>query len=263
MTAIDNARVRAHAEAIDDQFTRQAAVFAKAPALHAKATIELLVEAAQPKPGDSSLDVCCGPGSVVAAFAPRVARAVGLDATAAMLDEARALASEQGLTNIEWHQGDVYALPFADAVFDIVSCRFAFHHLEKPALVFAEMVRVARRGGPIVLCDAVCSDEGQKAEAFNRMEKFRDASTVEFRTLGFLQALFRDAGLPEPEARFFAVPVEREAVIARSFPVGDDRAGLRATLDAAVEDDAMGVGARRDGATMRFEYRSVVLTARK
>lgn len=43
---------------------------------------------------DTILDVACGPGSVVAAFAPHVRRAVGLDATDAMLDQARSLAAE-------------------------------------------------------------------------------------------------------------------------------------------------------------------------
>ena len=48
-----------------------------------------------------------------------------------------------------------------------------------------------------------------------------------------------------------------------AFPAGDDRAGLRAMLDASVEGDTMGVGARRDGETMRFEYPAVVLVATK
>jgi ubiquinone/menaquinone biosynthesis C-methylase UbiE len=62
-----------------------------------------------------------------------------------MLDQARALAAERNLVNVEWQLGDVYRLPFADGSFDIVSCRFAFHHLEEPAKAFAEMVRVCRK----------------------------------------------------------------------------------------------------------------------
>src|SRR4029450_12875420 len=108
-------------------------------------------------------DVACGPGSVVAAFAGHVRRAVGLDATEAMLGEARKLAAAARVKNVDWHRGDVYALPFAAATFAIVTCRFAFHHLQAPARAFAEMVRVCRPGGRIVLADAVASDDPAKA----------------------------------------------------------------------------------------------------
>lgn len=263
MTVIDGEAARAHAARIADQFTRQSALFAAAPALHAKAALDLLVEAARPRPADVTLDVACGPGSVVLAFARRVAHAAGLDATAAMLEEARKAAGRAGVANVAWHLGDACALPFADAAFDIVSCRFAFHHLEEPARALAEMVRVARPGGRIVVCDAVASDDPVKAAAFNAMERLRDPSTVEFRTLAAQRALFAAAGLGEPEARFYQVPVERDALVALSFPAGGDRAGLKAMLDAAVEGDAMGVGARRDGETMRFAYRSVVLVGER
>jgi hypothetical protein len=71
------------------------------------------------------------------------------------------------------------------------------------------------------------------------------------------------SGLPTPVVRFYDVPVERERLIAASFPAGDDRAALRAMLDAAVDGDAMGVGARREGQTMRFAYRAALLVAAK
>src|SRR5262249_21875362 len=174
--------------------SRQAEVFAAAPGLHDQEILALLVEAAAPRPGDVSLDVACGPGTVVAAFAPQVARATGLDATAAMLEQAKVLAARLGLGNVEWRQGDVYRLPFADASFDIVTCRFTFHHLERPDACFAEMRRVCRPGGRLVLCDAVCSDDPVAAAAFNRMELHRDPSTVAFRPFAVLLSHF--AGLP-------------------------------------------------------------------
>ena len=68
---------------IQDQFSRQAELFARSPELHGDAQVMLLMDAARAKPADESLDVACGPGTVVAAFAARVRRAVGLDATGA------------------------------------------------------------------------------------------------------------------------------------------------------------------------------------
>jgi ubiquinone/menaquinone biosynthesis C-methylase UbiE len=253
----------AQAARIDDQFSRQAELFANSPALHDKAALDLLVEAAVPQPSESSLDVACGPGTVVAAFAARCAQSAGLDATAAMLDQARALAAARGLANVAWHQGDVYALPFGDASFDIVSCRFAFHHLERPRRALAEMARVSRPGGRIVLCDAVCSDDPAKAAALNRMERHRDPSTVEFRPLAFLLGLFAEAGLPAPRASFYQVVAERERLIAGSFPANDDRALLRRMIDEAVDGDTMGMGARRKGETVTLAYRAAILAVTK
>jgi len=262
MTTHDSATA-AHDATIADQFTRQAAEFAASSVLHDRAALDLLVAAAGPQPSDVTLDVACGPGSVVAAFARRVRRAEGLDATQAMLDEARKLAAREGLANVAWHRGDIHALPFPAGAFDIVSCRYALHHLLEPQRAFGEMLRVCRPGGRIVLCDAVTSDDPAKAAAFNAMERYRDSSTVEFRTLGFLRGLFAAAGLPAPSERFYGVPAELKRLVAMSYPVDDDRAGLRAMIEASLEGDTMGVNARREGGTVHFAYPAAVLVAAK
>ena len=260
---VSDSMTSAHDATIADQFTRQAAQFAASAVHHNQAALDLLVEAARTRPEDLSLDVACGPGSVVAAFARRVRRAEGLDATEAMLEEARKLAERQGLRNVAWHRGSVYALPFADEAFAIVSCRYAFHHLLEPMRALTEMVRVCRHGGRVVVCNAFASDDPVKAAAFNAMERHRDPSTVEFRTLSSLRGLFAEAGLPEPTERFYGVPAEPERLLAMAYPAHEDRVGLRTMIEAAVDGDAMGVGARREGGTVRFEYPAVVLAAVK
>jgi ubiquinone/menaquinone biosynthesis C-methylase UbiE len=250
-----------HQQLIVDQFSRQAELFAQSPALHNEDALKLLVETAGAKPEDVTLDVACGPGSVVLAFAGVARKSVGIDATAAMLEEARKLAAKRGASNVEWHRGDAYALPFADKTFDIVSCRFAFHHLREPLRALLEMRRVCRARGHVVLCDAVASDDPAKAAAFNRMERHRDPSTVEFRTLGWHLAHFEIAGLPLKTIRFFQLEVERERLIAASFPANDDRALVRQMIDESVEGDTMGVAARRDGDTVKFAYPAAILVA--
>jgi len=252
-----------HDARIQDQFSRQAEMFAAAPELHNDEVLALLVNAANPTSIDIALDVACGPGTISIAMARRVARVVGLDATEAMLSQARRLATQSGVHTAEWRQGDVYALPFENASFSIVTCRFAFHHLERPVDALHEMVRVCRPGGKILVCDAVPSDEPRKAKAFNQMERLRDPSTVEFRPLATLLALFAQAGLPKPEMRFFQIAAEREQMVTRSFPANDDYDGLRKMITDSVEGDTLGVGARVDGDTMVFAYPSVILLSVK
>jgi ubiquinone/menaquinone biosynthesis C-methylase UbiE len=250
---------RSHEARIHNQFTQQAERFARSSELHSDGQIGLLVEATAPKPDDESLDVACGPGTVVAAFATRVCRAVGLDTTEAMLDQARALTLQRELHNVEWQLGDVYRLPFADRSFDIVSCRFAFHHFQEPAKAFSEMAGVCRSGGRVVLCDAVAASDPSKAAAFNRMERHRDPSTAEFRPLSFLIDLFEKAGFPPPAIVRFHVSYERDVLIAKSFPANDDRDTLRQMIDELIGNDALESGTAPGGAA--FIYPTVVLTA--
>src|SRR5580765_2265341 len=121
-----------HDSRILDQFTRQAAPFAAAAAIRNEEALNRIVQWAETGPDDTVLDVACGPGLLVCAFA-RVARhATGVDLTPAMLEQARKLQQEKGLNNVTWQPGNVYSLPFPQEQFSIVSSRFAFHHLQEP-----------------------------------------------------------------------------------------------------------------------------------
>jgi ubiquinone/menaquinone biosynthesis C-methylase UbiE len=252
-----------HERAIREQFSRQAAGFAAAPELHADDIVALVVDAAKPQPEDKAIDLACGPGTVACALAKRVRHVVGLDSTVSMLEQARSFALRQSIDNVEWRADDVYQTPFADGSFNIVTCRFAFHHFEKPALAFAEMVRLIATGGRVVVCDGLASEQPAKAEAFNAMERRRDPSTVQFRTLPYLRRLFEAAGLGDPQVQRFDLSYLASDLVARSFPANDDRAGLLAMIESTVEGDKMDVGAHWTPGGVRFAFRSAVLSAVK
>src|SRR6516164_11169843 len=179
-----------HQELILDQFTRQAAVFSTAPAITDEDALGLIIAAARPDPHDRLLDVACGPGLVVCAFAPHIREAIGIDMTPAMLERALKLAADKGLANVAWQHGDVYSLPYDDASFTIVTTRFSFHHFLDPAAVLQEMVRVCAAGGRIVVVDDYASADPAKAAAFNRLEKLRDPSHSRCLPLNELRDLF-------------------------------------------------------------------------
>src|SRR5713226_5161704 len=125
-----------------DQFSRQAVPFSTSPGIKDEQALRLIVELSGAGPEDLVLDVACGGGIVVCAFAPVVRQATGIDMTPAMLERARHLAAEKGITNVSWREGDVARLPYPDGAFTIVVTRFAMHHFPDPAAVFREMVRV-------------------------------------------------------------------------------------------------------------------------
>src|SRR6476661_6643795 len=99
------AAMTSNADIVLDQFTRQAEPFANSAAMRDEDALRLLVEFSAAGATDTVLDVACGPGLVVAAFAGVCRRATGIDLTPAMIDKAREHVAALGLTNAGWHVG--------------------------------------------------------------------------------------------------------------------------------------------------------------
>jgi len=237
---------RSHHETILDQFTRQAIPFASAPAIRNTDALNRIVQMAQAGPDDTVLDVACGPGLLVCAFARVVRHATGIDLTPAMLEQARKLQMESGLANITWQQGDVESLPYPDGAFSIAASRFALHHLQNPLAVLKEMRRVCAAGGRMVVADS--APAADKADAFNRMERLRDPSHVRAFPVEELQRLFAEAGLAEPEVEFYRLEGELEDLLRRSFPNAGDADRIREMFADSVGTDALDMANReRDG----------------
>lgn len=254
-----------HNATIVDQHTRQAEGYARLTqgmaAEDRRAALRALVGV---RPDDELLDVACGPGSIALDLAPHVARVTGLDLTPAMLDQARAAQARRGVTNAEWLVGDAAALPFPDASFSLVSSGAAFHHFEEPGRVLAEMARVCRPGGRIVVIDV--TPEAGKTDAYDRMEKLRDPSHGHAHSLAELYALGRALGLSEAisETRFTG-PMPYEAVLATSHPETCTRAELLDMMrqDAEAGTDALGFRAAiGDGQVLVTYPMSMVCWAR-
>jgi ubiquinone/menaquinone biosynthesis C-methylase UbiE len=251
-----------HREAILDQFTRQAVPFSTAPTIRDEQALALLVEASGAGPADTVLDVACGGGNVVCAFAAVVRHAMGIDVTPAMLDQARALQRTKSLDNVSWRLGDVVPLPYPDAAFSIVTSRFAFHHFVDPRAVLAEMRRVCAPNGRVVVADADASADPAKAEAFNRMERLREPSHVRAMPRAELIDLFASVGLPAPRLTQYQLQTDLESLLARSFPEPGDADKIRAMFHAAVEDDNLGIPVHKEEGKLHLAYPIAILTSK-
>ena len=105
--------------------------------------------------GDSALDVCCGTGDLALELARRVApggRVVGLDFSAPMLELAQDKSREAGVP-IRWVQGNALELPFADGQFDAATVGFGVRNVVDLERGIAEMARVVRPGGRVVILE--------------------------------------------------------------------------------------------------------------
>jgi SAM-dependent methyltransferase len=106
----------------------------------------ILAEAAAIGAGETVLDLACGTGVAALAAEARGARVTGADVNPGMLAVAR-----RNAPAIDWVEAAAEALPFADGAFDAVLCQFALMFFADRARALAEMARVTRPGGRIVL----------------------------------------------------------------------------------------------------------------
>jgi SAM-dependent methyltransferase len=108
------------------------------------------------RPGLRVLDAGCGPGTITADLAARVAPGlvVGVDRSAAIVGEARTRAVGSGLGAASLAVGDLYALGVADASFDVVHAHQVLQHLTDPVAALRELRRVCRPGGVVAVRDA-------------------------------------------------------------------------------------------------------------
>jgi SAM-dependent methyltransferase len=174
------------------------------------------------RPGMSLLDVGCGPGTITADLARRLApgRVVGIDASASVIDEARSLAGGAGGgPPVAFEVGDLYRLPFEDGAFDVVHAHQVLQHVASPLAALAEMRRVCRPGGMVAVRDADIAtfrffpdheEITRSLEAYHRLTRVNGATSDAGRRLvGWAQASgFADV-IPSASVWCFATPGER------------------------------------------------------
>jgi SAM-dependent methyltransferase len=107
-----------------------------------------LVKWAGVRSGQTVLDAACGTGVVSVTAARLGARVTGLDLTPELLERARENARIAAV-EVDWHEGDVEKLPFANAAFDVVLSEFGHIFAPRPEVAIGEMLRVLKPGGTI------------------------------------------------------------------------------------------------------------------
>src|SRR5258707_2720861 len=160
-----------------EQFDRQAAHYNAQWNTWSEDSLRWLVDRAQCRPSHEVLDVATGTGFTALAFAPLVKHVTGVDVSAGMLEQARAHAT--GVANVTFEKGAAESLPFAEARFDLVTCRVAPHHFVSVPTFLAESYRVLRPGGRLLIADTAVPDAAPEIDQWqNQVELLRDPSHV-------------------------------------------------------------------------------------
>lgn len=206
-----------------------------------------LVDSAAVETGNRVLDVACGTGIVTRLAAEKAGpkgNVVGFDLNAGML--ARARASGENATTIDWREGSVTDMPFEDAQFDRILCQHGLQFFPDKPAALAEMYRVLAPGGRLLASVwrsiEHCPWQAAIADAIDRQVGAEPAGLVRsaftFGEAEQLRQSFVDAGYRDVEIR-----VEPETICHASleeyvpgYISATPAAGAVANLDATVQD---------------------------
>ncbi|MGH2363574.1 MAG: class I SAM-dependent methyltransferase [Chloroflexota bacterium] len=181
------------------QYGRQAALYSVSRSHASGNSLDALLAWATLHGTERVLDVAAGTGFCGMAFAPNVREVVAYDLTAEMLAEAARLAAGRGLTNMRFEQGPAEAMPFADASFDVVTCRVAPHHFASIARFMEESARVLRPNGLLLIADTAASGQAEPDAWQHRIELLRDPSHVRDRGQAEWRAFAEEARFADVE----------------------------------------------------------------
>ena len=153
-----------------------------------------------PKGDERALDSGAGTGALAFALAPHVREVVGVDVVPELLEQARKRAEQ--LSNVSFVEGDATKLPFGYGEFDLAGTLRTLHHIARPELVIAELARVTRSRGRVLVIDQIAPVDPAAAVELNSFERARDPSHT--RTLADvdLRGLFESNGLVLVRAKY-------------------------------------------------------------
>ena len=104
-------------------------------------------------------DLGCGTGQVSELLAPHVARVIAVDGSSDMLQAARRRL--KGAHHVEIRRGDIEALPIDDRQLDVAVVALVLHHVPEPARALAEVARVLKPGGRVLIVDMLPHDRAE------------------------------------------------------------------------------------------------------
>lgn len=128
----------------------------------------------QPSGAERALDAGTGTGALAFALAPHVAEVLGVDRESSMLEQARLRSAPY--PNVTFAEGDIERLDLATGWFDVAGCARTLHHVRRPELAIAELARVTRPGGHVLVVDQIAPADPLVAVELDRFERARDAS---------------------------------------------------------------------------------------
>jgi SAM-dependent methyltransferase len=128
----------------------------------------------QPAGDERALDAGTGTGALAFALSPYVREVVAVDREPELLSEGRRRAGP--FPNVTFLEGDVTKLELESGSFDLAGCARTLHHVHRPELAVAELARLTRLGGRVLVIDQIAPVDPLLAYEIDRFERARDTS---------------------------------------------------------------------------------------
>jgi ubiquinone/menaquinone biosynthesis C-methylase UbiE len=159
---------------VQERFVKSAKRLAQREELGREVLREQLRVFLEPHGGERVLDAGAGTGALALALAPLVGEVTAVDVVPELLEEGR----RRGVAfpNVSFVEGDAMHLAFEDGTFDLAGTLRTLHHVRRPELVVAELVRVTRAGGALLIVDQLAPVDPLAALELDRFERARDPS---------------------------------------------------------------------------------------
>jgi SAM-dependent methyltransferase len=175
----------------EDRFARTAERTAVLQDARAAELAEQVQAFVLPEGNERAIDVGCGAGALALALAPLVREVIGVDRVPELLE----LARKRAPGNAQFVEADATSLPFEAASFDLAGTLRTLHHVRRPELVVAELARLARPGGRVLVIDQLAPIDPLDAYPIDRFEQARDSSHTRLLPDVDLRGLFDANGL--------------------------------------------------------------------
>ena len=209
-----------------DRFARTASQVAAHQDERAAALAGVVHAFVLPSGDERALDVGTGAGALALALAPLVREVVGVDRVPELLELARDRAAAHA--TVTFVEGDAAHLPFGDGSFDLACTLRTLHHVPRPELVLAELVRVTRPGGRLLVVDQIAPVDPLAALDLDRFERARDPSHARLLPEIDLRQLFEANELVLLRDRHDVERRPLDAYLDLAACGGDERARARA-----------------------------------
>jgi ubiquinone/menaquinone biosynthesis C-methylase UbiE len=223
--------VSAHDDAVRARFGGNADRVAAASFERVEALAARIADFVQPSGDERALDVGTGAGALAFALAPHVREVIGVDLVPELIERGREYAKGR-YENVELVEGDIVHLPYERGEFDLVCERAVLHHVPRPELVIAEMTRVTRRGGRLLVIDQLAPIDPLVSIELDRFERARDPSHTRLLSDGDLRAFFEANNLVLVRSRVEQHERELEPYLDLSGCEGEERDRVRSLAPA-------------------------------